>query len=310
MRTNSPSEPHKGMDVELTTVWEFYDVKKNWLCVFGQDCDEFLVAPEPMPYAFGQPFEPIMNYTVPDRFYPMGELEAVEPLQQELDKVRSQMMEARKKFGRKYVYRESAFGPQGLDALKSDSDNVMVPVIEDQTPLEQTIIPLPQGQLDPQAYQYSDIIEMDMDRVTGINEYMRGPGPQNTRTATEASIIQDAANARAAAKLAEVEDFISRIARKLVMLNQQYLEGEQVLRIAGPNGAMAWVPYNRDDIAGEFDFGVEAGSTQPKNDSARAQQAVAAMTTFGPLMGTVINPVAFTARGRCGRWESSSLNSS
>jgi hypothetical protein len=288
-------DPHRGMDVELTTIWEFYDVRKNWLCVFGQDCDEFLVAPEPMPYAFGQPFEPLMNYTVPDKFYPMGELEPIEPLQQELDKVRSQMMEARKKFGRKYIFRESSFGPEGLSALQSDADNVMVAVIEDQTPLDQVIQPVPQGQLDPQAYQYSDIIEMDMDRVTGINEYMRGSMPENTRTATEASIIQDAANARAAAKLAEVEDFISRIARKLIMLNQQFLEGDQVMRIAGPNGAMAWVQYTRDDIQGEYDYEVEAGSTQPKNDTARAQQAVAAFSTFAPLMGTVIDPVGFTA---------------
>jgi hypothetical protein len=267
IRTGSTPDAHKGMDVELTTIWEFYDIRKNWLCVFGQDCDEFLVSPEPMPYSFGHPFEPIFNYTIPDKFYPMGELEAMEPLQQELDKVRSQMMEARKKFGRKYIYRESSFGPEGVAALQSDRDNVMVAVIEEQTPLDQAIQPLPQSQLDPQAYQYSEIIEMDIDRVTGVNEYMRGATPQQRQTAYAASMIQSAADARAAAKLDNVEDFMSRIARKLIMLNQQYLEGEQVLRVAGPNGAMAWVQYNRDDIQGEYDYGVEAGSTQPKKRS-------------------------------------------
>lgn len=295
VRTSSTPDAHKGMDTDLTTVWEFYDVSKNWLCVFGHDADEFLVPPEPMPYSFGHPFEPIRNYIIPEKFYSMGELEAIEPLQQELDKVRSQMMEARKKFGRKYVYRESSFGPEGIAALQSDRDNVMAAVIEDQTPLDQAIQPLPQGQLDPQAYQYSEIIEMDIDRVSGVNEYMRGATPQQRQTAYAASMIQAAADARAAAKLDTVEDFMSRIARKLIMLNQQYLEGEQVLRVAGPNGAMAWVQYNRDDIQGEYDYAVEAGSTQPKNDQARAQQAVAAMQTFGPLMGTVIDPVSFTA---------------
>ena len=46
-----------------------------------------------MPYAYGQPFVMLRNYDVPDYFYPMGDLEAIESLQLELDKTRSQIDE-------------------------------------------------------------------------------------------------------------------------------------------------------------------------------------------------------------------------
>ena len=42
----------------------------------------------------------LRNYDVPDYFYPMGDLESIESLQLELDKTRSQMMNARKRYAR------------------------------------------------------------------------------------------------------------------------------------------------------------------------------------------------------------------
>jgi hypothetical protein len=62
----------------------------------------------------------------------MGELEAIEPLQMELNQTRTQMMNHRKRFSRKWLYKESAFDADGRSALESDEDNVMVPVISEE----------------------------------------------------------------------------------------------------------------------------------------------------------------------------------
>ena len=93
----------------------------------AKDTDEFLVDPMPMPYAYGQPFVMLRNYDVPDHFYPMGDLEAIESLQLELDKTRSQLMNARKRYARKYLYHERSFGPEGREALESDDDGQACP---------------------------------------------------------------------------------------------------------------------------------------------------------------------------------------
>ena len=57
-------------------------------------------------------------------------------------------------------------------------------------------------------------------------------------------------------------------------------------------GGSLWVPYTREDILGEYDFSVEAGSTQPMNDTIRKQQAVSLLNAIAPLVGTVIDPTA------------------
>ena len=245
-----------------------------------------------MPYAYGQPFVMIRNYDVPDYFYPMGDLEAIESLQLELDKTRSQMVNARKRYARKYLYHERSFGPEGREALESDQDGRLVPVVDENKPLSEVVVPMPQTPLSPEIYNMSSIIEEDIYTVSGVSEYARGQFPEIRRTATEASLIADAGNARAADKLAIVELGIGHVARRIIQLMQQFMTGEQVARVVGRGGESLFVTYTRDDIVGEYDYSVEGGSTQPTNDTVRKQQAVSLLNAMGPLVGTVIDPTA------------------
>jgi len=279
-------------DIERVTIYEFYDLINETICVFSENSSDYLIDPKPIPYSFGHPFEFIANYEVPDEFYPMGDLEMIEAPQQELNKTRSQMMNHRKKYGRKYLYRASALGPEGRQGLESNEDNIAIEVIDDNQPLQDVIMAVPITPLSSDLYQYSNIIQSDMDRVSGVNEYARGGSPEMKRTATEAAMIQDASNARSSDKLALIELSIGRIARKVVQLAQQYMTGEQVARVVGAEGQQLWFDYEREDIEGEYDFNVEGGSTQPQNDTFRRQQAVALMGTLAPMIGTVIDPAA------------------
>jgi hypothetical protein len=270
-------------------LWEFYDLRAETLCVFPETGDDFLIKPQPMPYTYGHPYVMLRNYEVPDHFYPIGELEMLEPLQAELNKTRSQLASYRRKQARKYVGRKEAISEEGLRALASNEDNEVV-WVQDDRPFDDVIAPIQQDNMDAQLYSYSEVIENDFDRISGVPEYMRGGLPEIRRTATEASIIQDSANARSADKLALVEDVIKEVAERLIQLAQQYLSTEQVVRVAGPDGQAVWVPFDREDIEGEFDFEVEAGSTQPRNETFRRQQAIQLMNTLGPLIGVVIDP--------------------
>lgn len=277
-------------DAEMVTLWEFYDLKAGTVCVFAESGDGFLVKPRPMPLPFGHPFIEMRGYEVPDRFYPKGDLEELEPLQDELNRTRSEMMNHRKRYKRKYFYRESAFGAAGIAALRSDVDNQMVPVIDDNQPFSDIFAPMPQTSISPELYNYSQQIEADIDTVSGVSEYARGTTPEIRRTATEAAILQDASNARAADKLAKIEAAISEVARKLTQIAQQYLTGEHIAMIYGRDGLPLWVPYTREDIVGEYDFEVEGGSTQPQNDTLRRQNAISMLNALAPLLGVVIDP--------------------
>ena len=290
--SNGYSEEKSQYVDERVTIWEFYNIVDNTLSVYAENGDEYLVDPISMPYAYGQPFVMLRNYDVPDHFYPMGDLESIESLQLELDKTRSQLMNDRKRYARKYLYHERSFGPEGREALESDEDGRLVPVVDENKPLTEVVMPMPQIPISPEIYNYSNIIEDDINTVSGISEYARGAMPEIRRTATEASIIADAQNARAADKLAIIELCISRVARRVVQLMQQFMTGEQVARMSLRGGDNLWIPYSREEIVGEYDYSVQAGSTQPMNETIRKQQAISLMNAVAPMIGTVIDPAA------------------
>ena len=200
------NERERVLDEDRVTIWEFYDMAENTMSVFSQNSDGFLVDPVPMPYAYGQPFVMIRNYDIPDLFYPMGDLESIESLQLELDKTRSQLMNDRKRYARKYLYHERSFGPAGREALESDEDGRLVPVLDENKSLSEVVIPMPQSPISPEIYAYSEIIENDINTVSGVSEYARGAMPEIRRTATEASIIADAQNATGCRQVGDHRD--------------------------------------------------------------------------------------------------------
>jgi hypothetical protein len=268
-------------------IWEYYDISSNSMSVFSEGSDMFLVKPMRMPYSFGQPFVMIRNYDVPDHFYPIGDLESIEPLQLELNETRSQMMNHRKKFSRKYLYKESAFDQLGRSALESDEDNVMVPVSSDE-PIGNVVTAFPAVINPPEFYNQSNMIIGDIDRISGVSEFQRGAVSEIRRTATESSLMQDAANARTSDKLAVVEQAIAEVGRRMLQLAQQFMQGEQVARVMGRDGEPIWINFDRDYLQGDFDFEVAAGSTQPHNESFKRQMALQLVDAMAPFAGAGI----------------------
>lgn len=279
----TPGREIQDRDEQYVEVWEFYDLVRGTMSVFCEASDHYLVKPFKMPYSFGHPFVMIRNYDVPDYFYPMGDLEALEPLQRELNETRSQMMNHRKRYARKYLFKAEAFDAEGRKALESDEDNTMVPVSEQTDSLNDVVAPFPTVTTPPEFYEQSALIQSDVDLVSGVSEYQRGGMPEIRRTATEAAIVQDASNARAADKLATIEQSIAAVGLRLVQLAQQYMDGEQVARVVGKDGQPLWVTFDKDYIAGEFDFEVEAGSTAPTNESFRRQMALQMVDAMAPF---------------------------
>lgn len=264
-------------------IFEFYDIDTGEMCVFSDSGSEkFLIKPVKMPYVFGHPFFMLRNYDIPNFFYPMGELEAIEPLQLELNETRTQMMNHRKRYSRKWLFNESAFDDFGRQMLASDDDNVIVPVKGSES-LGNVVVPMPALINPPEFYNQSALIQNDIDRVSGVSEYQRGAIPETTRTAREASIIAEAGNARVAEKLVGIENAIARCASNLIMLAQQYLTGEQTVRIVGTEAAPVWLTFDKDYIQGEFDFTVEAGSTAPRNEAFRRDMALQIVSALQPF---------------------------
>jgi hypothetical protein len=302
-RTSYQSSHQDGRDDQSTVgtqgdycdVIEFYDLRRQEVSTFLSNTPgegEFLIKPEKMPYSFGHPFVMLRDYEVIDHFYPMGELEAIKVLQQELNITRTQMLNHRSKFARKYMYHADTWDQLGVNGLKSDVDNEMVPYPGDIQDMERSVVAMPVQGTPAEFYNQSDMIISDIDRVSGTSEYQRGGGQNIRRTATEASMIQDASNARSSDKLSSIERSLAEIGSRLIQLMQQFMTGEHVIRIVGQSHP-TWVKFDSDYIQGEFDYDVEAGSTAPNNESMKQQKAFEMNEIFGQYLGAFIDPMAF-----------------
>lgn len=279
------SGEERGRDSDFVVVWEYYDLISGQVCTFAEGCAEWLVKPTAFPYPFGHPFVFMLNHVVPEKLYPMGDLESILPLQMELALTRTQMVNDRKRFRRMYMYKPDEIGPDGLAALMSSDDNALIPVDSD-VPFGEVIAPMATTSLPPEFYNQTAMILDDMDRTTAVTEYQRGSVSEVRRTATEASMIQDMSNARSADKLATIERAIGEVAQRCVQLAQEFLTTEQVAKIIGPDGSTEWVPYDRETVQGEYDFVVEAGSTQPTNESFRRQSALQLLDAMAPFIAS------------------------
>lgn len=280
----------RSAEADFVVVWEYYDLINHTVCTFAEGCEDYLAKPETIPMPFEHPFEMVCNYQVPEKLFPIGDVEAVMPLQMELAMTRTQMISDRKRYRRMYMARPDEIGPNGMDAILGSDDQVIIEVESDRD-FADIFAPVATTGLPPEFYNQTAMILDDINLVSGVTEYQRGSVAEVRRTATEASMIQDMSNARSADKLAIIERAIGRIADRVVKLAQEFLEGEQVARVVGPDGAADWVQFDRETIQGEYDFEVEAGSTQPQNETFRRQSAMQLMDAMAPFISMgVVDP--------------------
>lgn len=272
-------------EAAFVVVYEYYDLLNGTFCVFAENCDDFLVKPTKSPFPSVHPFVFLANYEVPERFYPVGDLEMIYGLQLELAITRTQMMNDRKRGKRVAMVRSASIGPEGMEQLESGEDNVLLDVIEDRPFNDIFDVVSPTG-LHPEWYNQSQMILDDINTVSGVSEYARGNMPDIKRTATEAGLIQDAANARSADKLFKVEQAMARVAERMIKLSQVFMDSEDVAKVVSDDQVVSWVPYDRQALQGDFSFEVEAGSSQPQNESFRRQTALQMMDTFSGLIGS------------------------
>lgn len=203
---------HGDDGTEWVVLYEFYDMIRDEMWTFGSGGDQ------PLRVVAGVSFPPIVqigNYRIPRSPYHMGELEQIWPMQQELNKSRSQLITHRRRNVAKYLIREDAITDDGMAALQSPIVNEMVP-IAGEIPIDNLVKPAQLAPLPPEAYSSADQALRDIYEISGVNEYLRGASPEIRRTATEATIIEGASNVKTRAKLSDVERAVRRVGALIV----------------------------------------------------------------------------------------------
>jgi hypothetical protein len=310
---SDPSRVGMYDDHNMVTVWEYWDLLTGEVGVISPGEDDEPIEPwKPIPYLTGHPFIFETNHDSPRYPLGIGDVEVTEGLvlQQNrlLELAENQMLSAQVKYAVNEKYATEEF----REDIADPRPGVVVRVSEEyEGPISSIIHPIQPTQVTADLFRLLNMSENYIYRTSGIADYQRGGGALAS-TATEAAIISDAVESRFAQKMTTLESSMGRVSAMAIRLIQQYMSLPRQTRLGGVpkdmRDALQWregdpVPFlmfTRQNLAGDFDFNVEVGSTQPLNEAnmrAMAQQLMNMSMPFvqmgvvdpGKLYSMVVN---------------------
>lgn len=287
LESKDPVNDDKRHDlgVPKARLYEVWDKSTRTVFTIAEGCDHYLKEPQPWPYDMnGFPFsylrineDPMCPYGIPDCYM-------FEPQVLEIMKIRAMMLDHLKRFNRQLLISQGSMGEEAKSHFAAGITGAVIEVNTGGKPLGDVAVPTPYPQIQTDIYAIEDRLTQDTINISGQAPSERGASQKTTtRTFKELVEIKKGAENRRSDKIDTIEDFVEDAASNLVALLQQLadipyfvriadddpekvIEGLQSRQSAGMEGAVTngnGFTFTKEDIAGEFDFEVVAGSTKP-----------------------------------------------
>ena len=290
---NSDDKHRIDPKIERVKLFEIWDKKTQTIFTISENCDKYIREPQEWPYEMnGFPFsflrlndDPFCPYGIPDTFM-------FAPQVEELMKIRATELDHLKRYNRQLLLSKGHMEDDAKAQFARGETGAVIEVRTDGKPLGDIVAPIPYPPLPSDIYALEDRINNDVINISGQNPQERGATVKTTtRTIGELESIQKGSANRRSDKIDTIEDFIEDIAGNLVALLQQLATEPYFVRIAGDDmveildevktrpsavkpGAKTTsngFTFTKDDIQGEFDFEVIAGSTTPMDSNKKLQ---------------------------------------
>lgn len=254
--------PNNDM-IEILEYWEDGRV----VCVAGRSV---VIRDEVNPYDHNKKiFVECVMIRPPHEFYGIGVLEPIQTLVKELNDRRNQRMDNVTLVLNKQFIIENGQNVDEDELISTPGGAIHADSIT-------AVQVLQQGDVTSSSYQEETLIKADIQQTTGVSDFTQGVGSDSlgNDTATGISLIQEAGNARFKAIANNLEEMmIKNIGQMMVAMNLQYMDQEKVLRIVGDDG-VDFPQVTPEEIRGNFDVVVKAGSTLPVNDAVEKKQTM------------------------------------
>lgn len=295
--------------VPLVKLYEVWNKLDNEFFVISDSSRKFLKSPKSWPYQLrGFPFSYLKLNDNPDSAYPMPDMFMFDSQIDELTKIRAMAIDHLKRFNRQYMYREDALEADQASQMAQGITGAMIKVkINSGESINNVIAPVQYPPLQQDAYAIQEWIKEDMINVSGQSPQERGATQKtSTRTFRELAQIDRGAKNRRSDQQDTVEDFIEDIAANQIALWQQLADIPMYVRVTGQGaqeilesfkerpsalkeGAVTdstGFTFTKEDIQGEFDIEVVAGSTAPMDHDNRMSLLVQIMEML-PQLGVM-----------------------
>jgi len=208
------------------------------------------------PYPHGEyPFAKF-DHIQTGKFYADSVITDLIPLQRELNRTRSQIIESKN-----LMAKPQLMAPKGsIDPRKITSEPGQV--IQYQPGLNPPT-PLPIQSLPSYVLQEVDRLVQDMDDVSGQHEISRGQNPSQVTAYSALSYLQEQDESKLASSVASVEEFVEKVARQYLKYVIYYWDIPRAVRIVGRDKSVDAAIWKASDLRGNTDIRVEPGSAIP-----------------------------------------------
>jgi len=237
-------------------------------------CENVLLRDDPSPYEHGRcPYVRFFDYPIPHTNQALGEMEQIIPLQKELNKRKSQVID----------YFNVCINPPividrsaGLNTQKMTNRPGQIWPVNGNTDKVKWLVPPP---IPAAAFQHIDQIQKDIDTVSGIHDVTQGRNPTGITAGIAIESLQEAAQTRLRLKSRFVEYSHKRMAELMISIIWQYYQEPRTIRWKSnvPKIDYEYERVNFKDVelkGGLPDVIVKPGSTLPVNKSVMRSQAV------------------------------------
>lgn len=291
------------VDEGMCCLYEVWDKSTQTKFTISPGTLEYLEAPKQWPYQLrGFPFSYLCFNPSPSFPYGIPDVYTFRPQLLELMKLYASMLDHVKRLNRQYLVKEGAIDADAMAQLKKGVTGAIIQVDDINSVSVLQYPPFPQD-----AYVIEKLLKEVLINVSGQSATDRGATqPTASGTFKELSDLQKSGQNRRSRKVDLIEQFIEDIASNMIALLQQLADVPFYVRltgdefqaiqqalssrpsanvqgaIAGPNG----FTFTKDDISGEFDLEVVAGSTMPL-DRTQTMQTINQIIPEFPALGVM-----------------------
>lgn len=208
--------------------------------------------------------------------YPFSKIEAMEsakfygdsvivdliPLQKEYNRTHSQIIEAKNRTAKpQFLAQEGSVDPRRI-TTEPGQYILYKPGYQPPTPVTLTSLP-------SYVLQELDRLQADMDDISGQHEISKGGTPSGVTAATAISYLQEQDDTMRSHAIGSVEDAVQKVGRHTLSHANQFWTTERTVKMVGPDGAFDAQMFSQQNLRGNLDLYVEAGSAMPQSKAAK-----------------------------------------
>lgn len=232
------------------------------------------------------PFKKLAFHTSPTLATTKGEVTYYLDQQDAINAINDEEHRARQWVKRNLMFDKNKINRDDVEAyLKGDDGTARGVDVPEGKSLKDCIFTMQPPSLNfPQLFDKSKKFEA-IDRITGLNEVLRGAQFKTNTTNQAIDNYNASTNMRIDEKIDSIEDWVGDIGWAVAQLCLQFMDQETVTKLIGPEHASLWRNMSPTELAQQYSMTCVGGSTQKPTSQAKKKEAV----ELGQVLGQFAN---------------------